>query len=182
MPLRTRWVASVELEECGQCRGLFEPRPVLVQLIKDRDAATAEAFVAMFGGVPPLDVGQRPVTYVPCPACRVIMNRTQFSKGAKVIIDICGGNCGVWFDVGEFARVINFVMDGGLDRAAERIATERARDEAAQGSSGPKVVRQVVLHGSRFASAVHMVGTPLAPRNTAAIWSVFEMLVKPRRS
>jgi Zn-finger nucleic acid-binding protein len=180
--MRTRLVASAQLDECGQCGGLFVPRTVLVQLIKDRDAATAEAFVATFGDVPPLEVGQRPVTYVHCPACNVIMNRTQFSKGAKVIVDICGGNCGVWFDMGEFARVINFVMDGGLDRAAERIATERARDEAAQGSSGPKVVRQVVLHGSRFASAVHTVRTPLAPRNTAAIWSVFETLIKPRRT
>ena len=179
--MRTRSVASAALAECGQCGGLFVPHAVLVQLIKARDAATAEAFIAAFGDVPPLEVGQRPVTYVHCPACNVIMNRTQFAKGAKVIVDICGGNCGVWFDVGEFARVINFVMDGGLDRAAERIATERARDAAAQGSAGPKIVRQVVLHGSRFASPAHTMSTPLAPRNTAAIWSVFETLIKPRR-
>lgn len=181
MSLHTRSVASVTLAVCGQCDGVFVPRTVLVQLIKERDPATAKAFVAAFGAVSPLEVGQRPVTYVHCPVCNVIMNRTQFSKGANVIVDICGGNCGVWFDVGEFARVGSFVMDGGLDRAAERIATERARDATAQGGAGPNVVRQVVLHGSRFASTAHAVCTPLAPRNTAAIWSVFETLIKPRR-
>ena len=179
--MRARSVASAALEECGACGGLFVPRTVLLELIKDRDPATADAFVATFGNVPPLEVGQRPVTYVHCPVCNGIMNRTQFAKGAKVIVDICGGNCGVWFDVGEFARVISFVMDGGLDRAAERIASERAKDEAAQGSTGPKVVRQVVRHGSRFGGAVKTISTPLAPRNTAAIWSVFETLIKPQR-
>lgn len=171
-----RWVASAQLHECGKCRGLFVPRAVLVDLIKDRDDASAEAFVDAFGDEPPLAVGARPVTYVHCPACNVMMNRSQFAKGAKVIVDIC--NCGVWFDAGEFTQVIRFVMDGGIDRAAERIATERARDDAAQ-HHGPQIERHVVTN--RFSKSSTVQRTPMLPRNTAAIWSVFETLVKPPR-
>lgn len=173
--MRGRSVASADIEECHQCSGLFVPRSVVMQLIKERDSTTADAFVATFGNVPPLDVGQRPVTYLRCPACNGLMNPTQFAKGAKVIIDICGSKCGLWFDVGEFARVISFVMAGGLERAAQRIATERAKDEAAQGRHGAKIISE----RSGFTSSTASASTPLTPRNTAAIWSVFEALVKP---
>jgi Zn-finger nucleic acid-binding protein len=176
--LADRRVAGVVMLECGGCEGLFVPRAVLVSMIKDRDEQSIHALLEAFGHQAQAGLDVSRVVYLHCPVCDNIMTRSQFAKGAKVLVDIC--TCGVWFDAGEFVSVLHFVIDGGMERAAQRIATETAREEAAQSKNAPSVVRVVV--SSRLSSKrATEVRTPLAPRNTAAIWSAFETLLKAPR-
>ena len=56
--------------------------------------------------------------YLKCPLCEQVMNRKQFARGAKVVLDVCRGH-GAWFDRGELSRTVDFVMKGGLDAAAK---------------------------------------------------------------
>jgi hypothetical protein len=55
------------------------------------------------------------------------MNRKQFARGAKVVVDVCKGH-GTWFDAGELPVVVEFVMNGGLERAEQKeIADQREK-------------------------------------------------------
>jgi len=66
--------------------------------------------------------------YVKCPSCKTLMNRRQFAAGSGVIVDVCKQH-GTFFDVGELPAIIDFVMQGGLEKA-ERAEIERLRNEA----------------------------------------------------
>jgi Zn-finger nucleic acid-binding protein len=71
-----------------------------------------------------------PISYVPCPDCKQLMNRSNFARSSGVIIDMCKQH-GVWFDAGELPKIIDFIDKGGLSRAREKekiaLEDERAR-------------------------------------------------------
>lgn len=75
------------------------------------------------------------VTYVPCPTCGELMNRSNFSRVSGVIVDICKKH-GVWFDADELPAIIEFVRNGGLEIARRRekaeLDDERSRLRAMQ--------------------------------------------------
>ena len=58
------------------------------------------------------------------------MNRVNFGRRSGVVVDSCAKH-GTWFDADELRRVVEFVRDGGLDRARavekEQLEEERRR-------------------------------------------------------
>ena len=85
------------------------------------------------------------VRYVPCPLCAKLMNRINFGKRSGIVLDSCAKH-GTWFDADELRRVVEFVRDGGLDRARaigkEQLEDERRRlsfahDAAVSGAPAP---------------------------------------------
>ena len=70
--------------------------------------------------------------YVKCPQCATLMNRSQFAKGAKIIVDLCIHH-GVWFDRGELSGMIEFVRRGGLVAASQRMQADELRDARTTG-------------------------------------------------
>ena len=75
-------------------------------------------------------------SYVPCPDCKQLMNRSNFARSSGVIIDLCKQH-GVWFDADELPRIIEFIDKGGLERAREKqkieLEQERSKLEAMYG-------------------------------------------------
>jgi Zn-finger nucleic acid-binding protein len=128
-PLLARRVGDVVVDECGGCQGLFLDDVAVKRIVTDRAQARAEA---LLGTLPRHPVSMLPPPggrmYLKCPQCRTVMNRKQFATGAGVIIDVCKSH-GTFFDVGELPAVIDFVMNGGLERA-QRADMERVVDEA----------------------------------------------------
>ena len=59
------------------------------------------------------------VSYVPCPICSDLMNRSNFARASGVIIDTCR-NHGVWFDADELPRIVSFIQNGGMRMARQR--------------------------------------------------------------
>ena len=59
------------------------------------------------------------VTYIPCPRCRKLMNRTNFGHASGIILDTCRED-GIWLDRGELQAVLAFVQGGGLIVARAR--------------------------------------------------------------
>ena len=55
------------------------------------------------------------------------MNRKLFAAGAGVIVDVCRAH-GTFFDAGELPAIIEFVMQGGLEKA-QRKELERQREQ-----------------------------------------------------
>jgi Zn-finger nucleic acid-binding protein len=93
--------------------------------------------------------------YAKCPQCATLMNRTQFARGAKIIIDLCLLH-GVWFDQGELTAMIEFVRKGGLVAAKQRIQASENRVKAST------------------RGAISLGGDS----DSAEVWSLFEAMVR----
>lgn len=126
-PLRARLVGDIVVDECANCLGLFLDQLAIKRVITDREQSRAET---LLGALPKPEFsavvkpGQR--MYLKCPTCGSVMNRKQFANGAGVIVDVCKAH-GTYFDAGELPTIIEFVQEGGLERAA-RAELDRQRD------------------------------------------------------
>jgi Zn-finger nucleic acid-binding protein len=127
--LHPRLVGDLVIDECAACLGVFLDHIAIKRVIVDRARARAEA---LLGALPRTEVQAVPAAgqkmYLPCPICHVVMNRRLFATGAGVIIDVCRAH-GTFFDAGELPVIIDFVMNGGLEKAQKR-DLERLREQA----------------------------------------------------
>lgn len=99
--------------DCGRCGGQFVSVEVLHALVQRHEHACVESPHRYRAGNP-LE-GQ--LKYIHCPFCSDLMLRHNFGKVSGVVVDVCAKH-GTWFDVGELARILAFVSDGGMQRAA----------------------------------------------------------------
>lgn len=52
-----------------------------------------------------------------------MMLRQNFRERSGIVVDVCAGH-GVWFDRGEFAKLIEFAATGALAKAERDIADQ----------------------------------------------------------
>jgi len=115
-------VGTIRLHECGECGGIWLGRPAFEKLCAEREKQAGVLLASLppaAAASPAADV----VRYVPCPACKALMNRTRFAHGARVVIDVCKAH-GIWFDKDELRQIIEFIQSGGLDRARAQDRSE----------------------------------------------------------
>lgn len=146
-PLHARRVGDVVIDECGACLGVFLDHVAIKRVVVDRAQARADA---LLGALPRREVHPVPAAgqkmYLPCPVCHVVMNRRLFATGTGIIIDVCRTH-GTFFDAGELPQVIEFVMNGGLERA-ERKDLERMRETARRELAQARDAARAAAHGS----------------------------------
>lgn len=116
--LRRLSLGGVELEECEGCSGAWLEPEVFQRLCAEEERRTV-FLGAEFQARHAAHSAVNPVRYLPCPDCGVMMNRVNFGKRSGVVLDSCAKH-GTWFDADELRRVVEFVRDGGLDRARAR--------------------------------------------------------------
>ena len=132
---------------------MFLDHVAIKRVVIDRAQSRAEA---LLGALPRTEIkavpGAGQKICLPCPVCHVMMNRKLFATGTGVIIDVCRTH-GTFFDAGELPLIIDFVMNGGLERAQikdiERMR-EAARRELAQARDAARDAR---LHGAAMSSS-----------------------------
>jgi Zn-finger nucleic acid-binding protein len=125
--LRRIGLGGVELDECERCSGVWLALDVFRQLCAEEERRTVFLGAELDARrTPPTSVAT--VRYVPCPDCGTLMNRVNFGKRSGVVLDACAQH-GTWFDAEELRRVVEFVRDGGLERARvrERMQLEEER-------------------------------------------------------
>ncbi|WP_169796445.1 zf-TFIIB domain-containing protein [Chondromyces crocatus] len=138
------------LHDCSLCGGQFVEHALLRELIQRRELSHVP------GGTPSLRRSSlEPVRYRPCPACAQLMNRKNFGESSGVIVDTCRTH-GTWFDQGELPRVLGFIAAGGLARARQRQAEERARALKAEISLRVGSLRALNSDASRLAPRVDL--------------------------
>jgi Zn-finger nucleic acid-binding protein len=129
-----------QLSECTGCGGQFVEHALLKELLERR-----EVLRGVVVNPPRANPLGQPVRYLPCPACRSVMNRKNFGDSSGIVVDVCTTH-GVWFDAGELPRVLAFAQAGGLERARLRRESEEKRLEREQriteALSRPMPVRQ----------------------------------------
>jgi Zn-finger nucleic acid-binding protein len=130
--LQSLKIGATTIRECLRCGGFWASVETFENLCVDKEQQSA---VVNYAGAKPRDHDTAtPISYVPCPDCEQLMNRSNFARSSGVIIDLCKQH-GVWFDADELPKIIDFIDNGGLTRAREKekIALQeergRLRDE-----------------------------------------------------
>jgi Zn-finger nucleic acid-binding protein len=119
--LAARDYLDFAVEECDPCGGLFLAPSMLDRLVKARDQSTGLRLA-----LPKRQrVAETTVRYLECPVCSKPMNRQAFGRISGIVVDLCKLH-GVWFDPGELTQVLEFIQNGGLERARIREGEERA--------------------------------------------------------
>jgi len=123
-------IDRINLRVCRRCEGWWADVETFENVCAERES---QAAVLNFIRAEQIHVENKnpvKVSYVPCPDCKQLMNRSNFARSSGVIIDLCKQH-GVWFDREELPKIIEFVRRGGLDHARQKeklqIADERNR-------------------------------------------------------
>jgi Zn-finger nucleic acid-binding protein len=131
-------IGSSNLRECPQCQGTWVDAETLRQICADQEK---QAAVLGMPAPPAEPAGlETKIRYLPCPVCRKLMNRVNFSGYSHIVLDVCKPH-GSWLDRDELRRVVEFIRAGGLDKARARqiaqLEEERRRLEATRSAGIP---------------------------------------------
>lgn len=84
------WFDSGELELLLESSGLESPTPFLDAILKAVEASSPER--------------KRK-----CPICRRKMKKAFIDEGGEILVDICHGEHGIWFDGGEIDHLLRLL-------------------------------------------------------------------------
>jgi len=121
-------IDKTELRQCERCDGMWTDVETFETVCADRERQSAVLFFV--GKRSPIEEGRPKISYVPCPDCGQLMNRSNFAHSSGVIIDVCKHH-GVWFDAEELPKIIDFIQRGGMELAREkdRMELDAERDQ-----------------------------------------------------
>jgi Zn-finger nucleic acid-binding protein len=108
-------VAKTSLDQCARCGGLWLDMATFNAVCSDAASRVAMSGLAIPAPTP-LDLHVR---YLPCPLCRNLMNRTDYSGYSGIVVNLCHPH-GVWLDRDVMPQIIQFIDSGGLDQARKK--------------------------------------------------------------
>jgi Zn-finger nucleic acid-binding protein len=124
-------IAETLLDVCGRCAGLWLDVEAFDRVTAERDRATALAALGA-ANIHATTVIEAKVSYIRCPECAAVMNRTNFGRRSGIVLDVCKSH-GAWFDKDELRQVLAFVDSGGLEKArAKQILDLKEQETAAR--------------------------------------------------
>jgi len=125
-------ISEIALNECQKCGGMWMNVETFRNICTDREKQLSILGFSSKHGKSVSSTAK--ISYVPCPQCKQLMNRSNFARASGVMIDTCKDH-GVWFDAEELPKIIEFIQKGGMERAREKEKIElkderdRLRDE-----------------------------------------------------
>ena len=131
-------VEGVALDHCKKCGGIWLDHTVFARL-QQIEANSAPLMLRIADLPKPQRTTNANKAYIPCPECKNLMTPRNFAGCSGVIIDECRSH-GVWFDPGELAAIMQFIRDGGLDKARKRNEA-RIQDQIRQKEFGTALDR-----------------------------------------
>ena len=105
------------MHECRGCGADWLEANAFTALCTSREERGRVAHLVSGNQPAPAAVAPAPprVRYIACPACRKIMNRSNFGHHSGIIVSTCKGH-GAWLEPGDLRRVLAFIDAGGLER------------------------------------------------------------------
>lgn len=118
------------VERCEGCFGLFFDVGEVKAFL---DAAVSPAFTFDLREITTINEERasfsRPVRYVRCPECGVLMNRVNYGARSGVVVDQCKDH-GMWLNNGELVHLMEWKKAGGqLLAQKEKLAPEQRQRE-----------------------------------------------------
>lgn len=125
-----RWVqvGTIDLLECAECDGTWIEAVTFERLCADRESQAAALHTNPSQPKPGNAVRIDRIRYRPCLKCGKLMNRINFALVSGAVLDVCRGH-GTFLDRGELHQVIQFILDGGLERTREARRQELVEEE-----------------------------------------------------
>ena len=111
-------IGDVDLLECSSCDGTWIEAAAFERLCAQREHQAAVLQRNPTDGRTHSQSAKERVRYRPCPQCKKMMNRLNFGRLSGTIVDVCRQH-GTFLDRGELHQVIQFILDGGLDRTRQ---------------------------------------------------------------
>lgn len=169
-PLESIRISAAQVRECGSCGGFWTDTATFESICADK-----EEQAAVLSFIQKQTIETRPaaaISYVPCPDCKQLMNRSNFARSSGVIIDLCKQH-GVWFDAEELPKIIDFIEKGGLSRAREKekIALEEERARLRDEERKLAMIERGSRGGRRGAGFIDPVSDP-----ASAISFLFDLM------
>ena len=133
LPLQTVRVDTgaglFSIERCERCFGLFFDVGEVQAFL---EASVSPAFAVNLSEIANINEERatlnRPIRYMKCPECGVLMNRMNFGAMSGVVVDQCKEH-GMWLDNGELVHLMEWKKAGGqLLAQKEKIAQQEQRD------------------------------------------------------
>lgn len=115
--LQTLQIGTVGIRECNKCGGFWSDAPTFESICVSQEQQSAVLGFIQSDAHP--HAHPATISYVPCPDCKQLMNRSNFARSSGVIVDICKQH-GVWFDADELPKIITFINSGGMSRSREK--------------------------------------------------------------
>ncbi|HEY6873148.1 MAG TPA: zf-TFIIB domain-containing protein [Geobacteraceae bacterium] len=101
------------IERCERCYGLFFDVGEVQAFL---DASVSPAFAVNLREIATINEERssfsRPVRYIKCPECGVLMNRVNYGSMSGVVVDQCKEH-GMWLDNGELVHLMEWKKTGG---------------------------------------------------------------------
>jgi Zn-finger nucleic acid-binding protein len=112
-------IGGSHVRECSRCEGIWTDTETLRQICADREQQAS--VLGMATHIPSNTVREldKAIHYLPCPVCGELMNRVNFANFSGIIVQVCRQH-GTWFDRDELRLVVEFIRDGGMDKARAR--------------------------------------------------------------
>ncbi|MBX3288193.1 MAG: zf-TFIIB domain-containing protein [Acidobacteria bacterium] len=121
LPLHLIEVGDVRIRECAKCGGFWSGNETFETICANSEQQ--EAVLGFIGSEAHPHAHPAVISYVPCPDCSHLMNRSNFARTSGIIIDMCREH-GIWFDADELPKIITFINGGGMSRAREKEKAE----------------------------------------------------------
>ena len=119
-------IGNADLRECPKCEGLWVDKDTLQLICSDREKQAAVLGMPSVVKTDLVGSVEKNIRYLPCPVCKTLMNRINFSRCSAVIVDVCARH-GTWFDKDELRRIVEFIRAGGVDKARDMEVRELER-------------------------------------------------------
>jgi len=116
---------GVEIDICYSCRGIWLDAGEMVQLLGD-----AEHSASLLGSSKPYHRSREKKRN--CPRCGTEMAKRTMGVETPVVVDVCPGNHGEWYDGGELRSLL---QQGGQDlsnlvvQLLKRILAQNSEEE-----------------------------------------------------
>jgi Zn-finger nucleic acid-binding protein len=112
---------SLYIEHCKTCFGLFFDPGEIEALLQNSVSNVFDINLKLLKNINKDRYQKKPVKYVKCPVCRVLMNRVNYAHKSGVVIDQCK-NHGIWVDSGEITHLMEWKKAGGelLDQKTKK--------------------------------------------------------------
>jgi len=115
-----RRLEDTRFDECDRCGGLWLCPATVASVGSQAEArARLRPFDLMPKAAEPGAKSSGGGAYRRCPICARHMNRSNYARGAGVVVDVCKDH-GSFFDQGELTRIVLFIEEGGLEKMRRR--------------------------------------------------------------
>jgi len=115
------------IERCERCYGLFFDTGEIPAFL---EASVSPAFSVNLRELAAINEERgstrRPVRYIKCPDCGVMMNRVNYCAMSGVVVDQCKDH-GIWLDNGELVQLMEWKKAGGQLLAQQKTAQQEQR-------------------------------------------------------